>query len=384
MALPTPSFLALTILLLLLPTISPSDSQTCSSQTFPTRNELFAHCNDLPTLASYIHWTYSRPNSTLSLAFVAESGGWISWAINPTGDGMIGAQSLVAFKDSKGAMTVKTYNVTSYASIQESSVWFRVKEAAAESSGGVMRLFATVVLPEMDTSTINHVWQVGPSVTGGVPDRHALQPANLNSKGTLDLLKGESSNSTSRIEAGGESRLKKKNIHGMLNAVSWGFLFPIGIMIARYMRTFKSADPAWFYLHIACQVSAYAIGVAGWATGLMLGSSSKGVQHDNHRSIGIVLFCLATLQVFALLARPERDHKYRNYWNIYHHGVGYGVLVLGIFNVFEGLSILSPAEKWKSAYIAVLAALGTVALALEVMTWLVVLKRRSKKSTTKP
>lgn len=88
-------------------------------------------------------------------------------------------------------------------------------------------------------------------------------------------------------------------IHGILNAVSWGVLFPVGIIIARYLRTFESADPLWFNLHVGCQLSAYAIGVAGWATGLQLGSKSKGIQHTSHRNLGIALFSLATLQVLS-------------------------------------------------------------------------------------
>lgn len=86
-------------------------------------------------------------------------------------------------------------------------------------------------------------------------------------------------------------------IHGVLNAVSWGILFPMGVIISRYLRTFKSADPAWFYLHVTCQVSAYAIGVAGWGTGMKLGSESKEFQYTGHRNIGITLFCFATVQV---------------------------------------------------------------------------------------
>lgn len=74
-------------------------------------------------------------------------------------------------------------------------------------------------------------------------------------------------------------------------------LFPLGVIIARYMRIFPSADPAWFYLHVGCQVSAYAIGVAGWGTGMKLGGESEGIQYSVHRNIGITLFCLATLQV---------------------------------------------------------------------------------------
>ena len=73
---------------------------------------------------------------------------------------------------------------------------------------------------------------------------------------------------------------------------------PLGAMTARYLKVFKSADPAWFYLHIACQTSAYVIGVAGWATGLKLGSEASSVnQYDAHRNIGITLFCFGSLQV---------------------------------------------------------------------------------------
>ena len=58
------------------------------------------------------------------------------------------------------------------------------------------------------------------------------------------------------------------------------------------------ADPAWFCLHIACQTFAHVIGVAGWATGLKLGSEASSVnQYDGHRNIGITLFCLGSLQV---------------------------------------------------------------------------------------
>ncbi|TMX05496.1 hypothetical protein EJD97_017336 [Solanum chilense] len=369
------------VILVIASLFSPSLSQICSSQQF-TNNKVYARCSDLPVLKSFLHWTYDAANSTLSVAFVAppdKPDGWIAWAINPNAAGMVGAQTLFAFKNSKGEMVVKTYDISSYSSIMESSkLWFDVKETAAEFSGGMMRLFATLVLPEKGKTTLNHVWQVGPSVTDDFPAKHGFQPANLNSKGTFDLLSGESKSSAS-----GDSRVTRKNIHGILNAISWGFLFPVGIIIARYMRTFKSADPAWFYLHISCQCSAYVIGVAGWATGLKLGSESKGITYDVHRNIGIALFCLATLQVFALLLRPKKDHKYRFYWNIYHHGVGYTMLILSLVNVFKGLDILDPATKWRSAYIGILVVLGVIALLLEVVTWIVVLKRKSNK-TTKP
>ncbi|XP_076930260.1 cytochrome b561 and DOMON domain-containing protein At3g25290-like [Bidens hawaiensis] len=367
-----------TILTLLTPHLSHAQL-TCTTQKF-TNNKLYNHCNDLPSLNSYLHWSLNTPQNTLSIAFIAPpatASGWVSWAINPTAEGMAGAQALLAYKASNGTMVVKTYNISSYTSIVEGKLAFDVKDKRAEYSDGLIKLFATVVLPEKGVTTVNQVWQVGPSVTeDGFPAKHAFLPVNLAAKGRLDLLSGRSSGGS-----GGGSRTRKKNIHGILNAVSWGILFPVGIIIARYLRAFPSADPAWFYLHAFCQVSGYAVGVAGWATGLKLGSDSKGVTYNTHRDIGIALFSLATVQVFALFLRPNKDHKFRFYWNIYHHGIGYAILVLGVINVFKGLDILSPESKWRTSYIVVISTLGGIALLLEVITWIIILKRKSSKST---
>ncbi|KAL4366895.1 hypothetical protein GQ457_05G031750 [Hibiscus cannabinus] len=100
-------------------------------------------------------------------------------------------------------------------------------------------------------------------------------------------------------------------------------------IIARYLKVFKSADPAWFYLHASCQFSAYVVGVAGWGTGVKLGSESPGIQCNAHRTIGIILLCLGTSQELKL-DLPKPNQKLRFYWNIYHHLVGYGVIILGV------------------------------------------------------
>lgn len=363
--------------LVLLFQIQPSISATCNSQKF-TKNRIFKQCNDLPQLKSSVHWTYDSEESVLSLAFVAapaKPDGWIAWGINPNATGMIGTQALIAFKKpDDDSLIVKTFRLNSYKSIEQVEILYKVSRLEAEYHGGLMMIFATINLPK-GISTLNQVWQVGSSVMNGTfPAIHAFQPENLSSKSKLDLQTGQS-----LISSQENSGLKNRQIHGALNTVSWGILFPIGIMIARYLRTF--ADPVWFYVHISCQMSSYIVGVAGWATGMKLGSQSKGVEYTSHRYFGITLFCLATLQVFALFLRPKRDHKYRFYWNIYHHGFGYGVLVLGIINVFKGLEILNPPKKWKMAYILFLAVLGGVAIALEVITWTVILRRKPCKST---
>jgi hypothetical protein len=155
---------------------------------------------------------------------------------------------------------------------------------------------------------------------------------------------------------------------------------PLGVIIARYMKVFKSANPAWFYLHIACQCSAYIVGVAGWGLGLKLGSDSAGITWSKHRNIGITLFVFGTLQVFALLLRPKPDHKYRRYWNFYHQAIGYSVITLSIVNIFEGFDILQPDNKWKRAYTGIIITLGIIAAILEAFTWFIVIKRKKADS----
>ncbi|KAK7293197.1 hypothetical protein RJT34_16060 [Clitoria ternatea] len=367
------------LLLLLLTTFlfTPSSSLTCTTQKLTdAKNNLYTNCLDLPVLHSFLHWTHDPSNATLAVAFEAappQPGGWVSWGLNPTGAGMVGAQVLAAFK-SNGAVTVKTLDLKSYTAIVPGKLSFEVWDVRGEEVGGVIRIFANVKVPEKAES-LNHVWQVGPSVTNGRLDKHDFAPANMNSKGTLNF------NGATTQESPLDFRTRNKNIHGVLNAVSWGVLFPLGVVIARYMRVFPSADPAWFYLHTSCQLSAYVLGVAGWGTGMKLGSESEGIQYSGHRNIGITLFCFATLQVFALFIRPKKDHKYRYLWNVYHHSIGYSVVILGIINVFRGFFILQPDNKWKSLYIAVILALAAIALVLEMFTWIVVLRRKSKRST---
>lgn len=87
--------------------------------------------------------------------------------------------------------------------------------------------------------------------------------------------------------------------------------------------------------------------------------------------------------MFALLLRPKKEHKYRVYWNVYHHSVGYLVIILSIINVFKGFDILNPDKKWKNAYISVIMVLAISAVLLEAFTWFLVLKRKKMESATK-
>ncbi|GAV74598.1 Cytochrom_B561 domain-containing protein/DUF568 domain-containing protein [Cephalotus follicularis] len=350
-------------------------AQTCQSYTF-ANNAVYSSCSDLGFLNSYLHWNYSSSAGTVDIAFRQTSTStsrWAAWALNPTQPRMAGSQALVAYQNSSGAMYAYTTPITNTSpSMTEGSLSFPVTNLNATYANAEIIIYATLTLTSNLLST-NQVWQEGP-LSGGVPAIHAMNSANQNSVGTINFQSGQTGGS----DGSANSRNRKRNIHGILNGISWGVLMPIGVIMARYLKVFKFADPAWFYLHVGCQSSAYIIGVAGWATGLQLGSDSPGIVYHTHRTLGILLFCFATLQVFALLLRPNKDHKYRFYWNIYHHLIGYTTIVLSIVNIFEGFSILGREKNWRSAYIGILIFLGASAAILEAVTWFIVIKRKKK------
>ncbi|XP_022724246.1 cytochrome b561 and DOMON domain-containing protein At5g47530-like [Durio zibethinus] len=355
-----------------------SYAQTCAKYAFSS-NRVFRSCSDLPVLNSFLHYNYGS-SGKLEIAYRhtrITSSRWVAWAINPTLTGMVGSQALVAYQQTDGSMRVYTSPITQYQTqLREGDLSFDVSELSATHANNEIIVFATLGLSNNGT-TLNQVWQEG-SLSGNTPQMHATSGANVQSMGTLNLLSGEA-----RTTGGGSSRLRKQKIHGVLNTFGWGILMPIGAIIARYLKVFKSADPAWFYLHSSSQFAAYVVGVAGWGMGLKLGSESPGIQFDAHRTIGIILFCLGTLQVFALLLRPKPDHKYRFYWNIYHHLVGYTVIILSVINIFKGFDILKPERKWKNAYIGVIVALVFNAVMLEAYTWFVVVRRKRSESAGK-
>ncbi|KAK9757220.1 hypothetical protein RND81_01G149100 [Saponaria officinalis] len=158
----------------------------CKSMTF-SNNKTFVNCKNLPTLNSILHWTHDAATSTLSMAFTAPSkDGWVAWAINPNGTGMVGAQALMAFKPiPTGAVSVNTLDIRDYHSIEFGPISYNVTDTSGEESSGNVTVFGTWALPE-GQSKISMVWQAGP-VVHGAPIVHAKKVENFNSKAIFDL-----------------------------------------------------------------------------------------------------------------------------------------------------------------------------------------------------
>ncbi|KAM6572109.1 hypothetical protein CsatA_016189 [Cannabis sativa] len=179
------------MILLLVPQLLTTLAQTCSNHTF-SDNKLFDSCKDLPMLQAHLHWNYIPSTKSVHVAYRAaqESTGWIAWAINPTGKGMVGSQAIVAFQNSNGTMTAYPTAITSYSpSMQPSSLSFQVSNISAEYTKGEMTIFAIVGPLAKETST-NLVWQAGTSVLNDIPQGHSTSGPNVQSMDTVDFHSG--------------------------------------------------------------------------------------------------------------------------------------------------------------------------------------------------
>jgi hypothetical protein len=166
-----------------------SSAQTCSNYTFST-NQIFNSCIDLPVLQSHLHWNYIPSTRSIQIAYRANqtSRGWIAWAINLNGTGMLGSQAIVAFLNANGTMTAYTTPITSYnPSMKPGALSFQVSNISATYAQNEMTIFG-VVGPLNNGTTVNHVWQAGSSVVNNIPQVHQTSGPNLQSVGTLDFL----------------------------------------------------------------------------------------------------------------------------------------------------------------------------------------------------
>ncbi|XP_071701410.1 cytochrome b561 and DOMON domain-containing protein At3g07570-like [Rutidosis leptorrhynchoides] len=153
-----------------------------------------------------------------------------------------------------------------------------------------------------------------------------------------------------------------KRTHGILNAVGWGVLLPIGAMIARYLKHLGSY---WFYAHSSIQLSGFIIGLSGIISGLVL-NDRIDINVAKHKAIGLIVITLGCLQIIAVLIRPNMDSKVRKYWNWYHHNVGRVLILLAAFNVFYGVHLAHAGSEWNVTYGVFLGIIATIALSLEL------------------
>ncbi|XP_024538314.1 cytochrome b561 and DOMON domain-containing protein At2g04850-like [Selaginella moellendorffii] len=343
----------------------------------------YSSCSSLNSW-SQLSWTFdpsARTMDTMFRALLTSPSGWVGWGINSGSTAaMLGSNVLLGFTDSSNVIRVAQYSLTpqilrgTLPSPASSTELRLVGSSFIDISSGVVTIFAKLSLPtNQSISRINLVFCRGPGTRNLSPLPHTTDASFLRqTTAVLDM----SSNRILRAQAPHQS-LKLQ--HGIINAVGWGIFLPLGVMVARYVRPY-SHRREWFFGHVGLQCTGYLLGVVGWGIGLKLASySGESAASQVHQNVGTAIFVFATLQVLSLVFRPEKEHKIRPYWKIYHHGLGYLTLVLIFTNIYKGFKLLQGSRTLKNLYTAFLVIAVLATAGLEAYRWYVYLEKKSKR-----
>jgi hypothetical protein len=143
-----------------------------------------------------------------------------------------------------------------------------------------------------------------------------------------------------------------KIAHGVLMAVSWGILLPLGVIFARFYRHVepnKGPRAVWFVAHQALQYSGVIIAAVGFIVAIYM---ERDASHfaTTHAKLGLTVMCLGLTQPLNAFIRPHPGEKYRAIWSAWHKSAGYIAVLLAVATIFLGLNLIGAAVGFRVAY----------------------------------
>jgi len=173
-------------------------------------------------------------------------------------------------------------------------------------------------------------------------------------------------------------------IHGGLMIAGWGFLLPLGAIVAKFGK--HRDDAWWFKLHRIIQPVGLLIAIISWIYALRNFSAleAKGVDtlHYPHAVCGIITMVIGSLQPLNAFVRPhptnegEQKSSIRFAWEIMHKSLGWMCILLAFSTIGMGITLLPPEDNTKFTVI-----LGIVlALLFAVLLFLVNESKRYKRN----
>ena len=163
------------------------------------------------------------------------------------------------------------------------------------------------------------------------------------------------------------------NLHASLMLVSWGWMLPSGVAIA---RLFRHRDPIWFQIHRACQVLGLILAIIGWSIALRKFDvfSDPGISSYTHGVFGCATMAIGLIQPLNAVIRPHKPQpgesasRVRRVWEIIHKGSGYVAVVLSIITIAMGTKVIPRPETGKKFQAAYGAGLGGTLLILVIFS----------------
>lgn len=122
--------------------------------------------------------------------------------------------------------------------------------------------------------------------------------------------------------------------------LSWGFLLPIGALMAISFRHSFADKARWFQLHISIQVLGVILNIAGFVIPFV---NIETHFKDTHQVLGTVVFAMGVAQAVQGFIRPKKTDKptvLRRAWEVCHKGFGRIVIILAWANSFLGVQLI--------------------------------------------
>ena len=136
--------------------------------------------------------------------------------------------------------------------------------------------------------------------------------------------------------------------HIIFMILSWGFLLPLGVVVANRMRDVADvAKDSWFHVHRAVQYIGWTLQVFGFVAAVIYCQLYSAHFTVNHTKMGLAVVILGTLQPLNAFLRPhapidpsETKSCNRLVWEIAHKGSGYLAIFGGIANIWLGILLV--------------------------------------------
>mmetsp|Transcript_11713 Transcript_11713/g.21339 ORF Transcript_11713/g.21339 Transcript_11713/m.21339 type:complete len:342 (+) Transcript_11713:52-1077(+) len=189
---------------------------------------------------------------------------------------------------------------------------------------------------------------------------------DLATEGGCDGYGGETVPSNLLCEGGGQRGFVVA--HGTLMMLSWGFLLPLGVISARFLKH-RQPKGYWFKLHRAIQCTGLLLAVAGFLIAITQFDvfTAEGVNISKiHGTCGVITMALGILQPINAYFRPhpEPASEKRVLWEKLHKNSGRFALGLAFLTILLGTTrVAFPSDKivFQIFYVAVLILLGGIA-----------------------
>lgn len=308
---------------------------------------------------------FSPTNQMINYTLVVPQGGsQIGWWAVAQGTRMVGANMAINWVNADQSVTTSHRSARGEVMPQESQVTvssFAANSDVSRTMAGQTVWSWNMPMPAGSSNAVSHVFSTSSrspssSDAGATIVMHDRYETGI----SLDLTKAytggapagitgsstqttPSTSSSSSSGSSGNRELTKQNrvwiAHMVFMIVAWMLCFPIGILVARYGRTFFT----WLPKHRIIQSVGFLFVFIGFFLAVG-GVSLMGQSHfsNTHEKLGLALFILLFVQILLGVASHSlKKRKGKRYIGYVHIPFGLIMFGLSVWQIHEGF------ERWQ-------------------------------------